>query len=190
MDEQELISGLERGSEAAFEQLFLRYYAGLVSFAHKLVADDDLARELVQDVFVQFYEKRESIGIHTSLKAHMYQSVRFRCLNYLKRQSLIRGHHQVIFEETKESEAYYHDALEQTELEIKLFSLIQSLPEKCREVFELSRFEGFSNQEIADKLELSKRTVETQISKALKFLRDNIVELQISILIIWLCRLL
>lgn len=185
MNEQDLIKGLEKGSEAAFEELFNNYYSSLVAFAYKIISDDDLARELVQDVFVQFYEKRESIGIHTSLKAHLYQSVRNRCLNYLKRQTLIRGHHQVIFDETKESEAYYHDAIEQNELEVKLYNLIKALPEKCREVFEMSRFEGISNQDIAEKLEISKRTVETQISKALKYLRDNLVGFAVAGLLIW-----
>jgi len=175
MSEQELISGIANGSSKAFEELFMVYYTPLVAFAYKMVSDDDLARELVQDVIVQFYEKRDAISIHTSLKAHLYQSVRNRCLNYLKRQSLIKGHHQVIFDENRDNEAYFQDTMEQNELELKLFRLIKALPDKCREVFEMSRFEGISNQEISEKLAISKRTVETQISKALKFLRDNLV---------------
>lgn len=175
MTEQELISGIASGSSKAFEELFMVYYTPLVAFAYKMVSDDDLARELVQDVIVQFYEKRDAISIHTSLKAHLYQSVRNRCLNYLKRQSLIKGHHQVILDENRDSEGYFQDTMEQNELELKLYGLIKALPDKCREVFEMSRFEGISNQEISEKLAISKRTVETQISKALKFLRDNLV---------------
>lgn len=185
MTEQELISGIASGSSKAFEELFMVYYTPLVAFAYKMVSDDDLARELVQDVIVQFYEKRDAISIHTSLKAHLYQSVRNRCLNYLKRQSLIKGHHQVILDENRDSEGYFQDTMEQNELELKLYGLIKALPDKCREVFEMSRFEGISNQEISEKLAISKRTVETQISKALKFLRDNLVTVLMIQWLVW-----
>jgi len=172
--EVELLEGIEKGSEAAFQELFVRYYAQLVVFARKVVIDDDLARELVQDVIVNFYEKRKEIKIHSSLKAHLYQSVRNRCLNQIKHSQIRRDHHANIYISKKSEEAYVDDKLEETELEQKIYAIIQTLPAQCKRIFELSRFDGITNQEIADQLKLSKRTVETQISKALKVLRNNL----------------
>ena len=183
-DDKWIIEGIQRGDEEAYKSLFLKYYAQLVVFARKVVVDDDLARELVQDVFVTFYEKRTELNIHTSLKAHMYQSVRNRCLNQIKHNKIRRDHHANIFIEKKEEEAFVEDKLQETELEQRIYSIVKSLPDQCRKIFEMSRFEGTSNQEIADQLSLSKRTVETQISKALKVLRKQLVHYLNAIL--WL----
>ena len=173
-DDKKLLDGLKAGKEAAFEELFMTYYAQLVVFAQKLLGDEDLSREMVQDVFVMFYEKREVLNIHTSLKSHLYQTVRNRCLNEIKRNQIRREHHSGIFIEKKNQEAYFDDKMQETELEAKIFSVVSSLPKQCKRIFEMSRYEGISNQEIADKLDLSKRTVETQISKALKILRSSL----------------
>jgi len=174
MDEITLLDRFSKGDESAFEQMFLLYYQPLVVFANKLVYDMDMARDLVQGVIVHFYEKREEIQIHTSLKAHLYQSVRNRCLNYLKREQTIRNHHSSLFNENKESEGVFHDIMEETELENRIFQIIKSLPSQCQKIFEMSRFQGKTNQEIADELDISKRTVETQISNALKKMRQKL----------------
>lgn len=173
-DDNWIVEGIKAGDESAYKKLFLKYYSQLVVFARKVVVDDDLSRELVQDVFVSFYEKRKELNIHTSLKAHLYQSVRNRCLNQLKHSQIRREHHANIYLDKKDEEAFVEDKLQQTELEFKIHSIIKTLPEQCRKIFEKSRFEGVTNQEIADELNLSKRTVETQISKALKILRKNL----------------
>ncbi len=174
MDEKDLLYKLGKGDGSAFEQLFITYYQPLVVFANKLVYDMDMARDLVQGVIVHFYEKREDIQIHTSLKAHLYQSVRNRCLNHLKREQTIRNHHSTLFIENKESESVFHDIMEETELENRIFQIINSLPKQCQKIFEMSRFQGKTNQEIADELSISKRTVETQISNALKKMRQKL----------------
>lgn len=174
MDDLQLIEGLANGHKNAFELLFKKYYSVLVVFAQKMIGDTDTSKELVQDVFVNFYEKRKTIKIHTSLKAHLYQSVRNRCLNHIKRENTIRNHHQTIEVELKDSHVVLDKQIEEVELEQRLFKAIKSLPEKCRVIFEMSRLDGLTNQEIADELELSKRTVETQISKALRIIREKL----------------
>ncbi|WP_439182541.1 RNA polymerase sigma-70 factor [Carboxylicivirga taeanensis] len=187
MSEIELLKGIEKGDEAAYKELFLAYYTQLVVFARKVVVDDDLARELVQDVIVNFYEKRGEIKIHSSLKAHLYQSVRNRCLNQIKHSQIRRDHHAHIFQLQKNDEAYIDSMLEETELEQRINSIIQTLPSQCKRIFEMSRFDGHSNQDIADQLELSKRTVETQISKALKVLRKQLAGyLDVWLILFWL----
>jgi RNA polymerase sigma-70 factor (family 1) len=184
MEDQYLIEGLERGDKGAFEALFKKYYSSLVLFATRLVPDKDMARELVQDVFVTFYEKRQEIRIHTSLKSHLYQSVRNRCINYIKREINIRGHHAEMASEMKLEEEHIESSIHEVELEQRIYQVIKELPDKCREVFEMSRFEGLSNQDIADRLEISKRTVETQISKALRILRENLTDREMILLIL------
>jgi len=174
MNDKELLHKLSDGDESAFKDIFMLYYQQLVVFATKLVNDMDQSRDLVQEVIVNFYEKRKSIEIHTSLKAHLYQSVRNRCLNYLKREQVIRTHHSNIFEERKDSHQEFVDLMEETELEQKIYNIINSLPKQCQKIFEMSRFEGKSNADIAENLDISKRTVETQISNALKKIRTKL----------------
>ena len=174
MDDIQLIEGLAKGNRKAYEELFLKYYSSLVVFAQKLVNDTDMAKEIVQDTFVHFYEKRVEIKIHTSLKAHLYQSVKNRSLNYIKRENTIRAHHQLIESDLKDSQTVLNQQIEEVELEQRIFEAIKSLPDRCRDIFNKSRFEGMSNQEIADELTLSKRTVETQISKALRIIREKL----------------
>ncbi|NPA36699.1 MAG: RNA polymerase sigma-70 factor [Chlorobi bacterium] len=189
-NDKKLIQGLIEGDEKAYEELFLTYYARLVVFAQKLLGDEDLSKEMVQDVFVMFYEKREVLNIHTSLKSHLYQTVRNRCLNEIKRTQIRREHHSGIYNDKKNQEAYFDDKVQQTELEARIFNIVQSLPAQCKRIFKMSRYEGINNSEIAEKLQLSKRTVETQISKALKILRQQLkgyVDTAL-ILIFWLMK--
>jgi RNA polymerase sigma-70 factor (ECF subfamily) len=186
MNEKDLIYGLAQGDENAFKVVFDLYYSPLVVFATKIIGDLDMSRDLVQDVIVSFFEKRKSIEIHTSLKAHLYQSVRNRCLNYIKREKIIREHQQSLFNEVKENELNFVDLMEETELEYMIFREIKNLPSQCQRIFNMSRFhrfQGKTNQEIADELAISKRTVETQISNALKRLRKNLVTYVVLILI-------
>ncbi|MGQ1947529.1 RNA polymerase sigma-70 factor [Geofilum sp. OHC36d9] len=169
-DDITLAAGLKRGEEVAFRYLFDKYYHRLVVFANRLLSDSDLSRSIVQDVFVMLYDKKAEITIHTSLNAMMHQMVRNRCLNYIKRDKMKREHHQQIFLQSNESELPVQ-SLEYEELETAINEVIEDLPVQCQRIFKLSRFKGQTNQEIADALSLSKRTVETQISNALKRLR-------------------
>lgn len=171
MNEKDLLYRLSQGDKKAFEEMFSIYYQQLVVFATKFVYDIDLSRDLVQEVIVNFYEKHRVIEIHTSLKAHLYQSVRNRCLNYIKREQVIRTHHSSIYSDKKDDEQVFYDLMEETELENRIFQVIKLLPKQCQRIFEMSRFEGKSNSDIAEELSISKRTVETQISNALKKIR-------------------
>lgn len=184
MDDKLLIDKIHSGSSDAFEHVFMVYYQPLSVFACKLVGDLDLAKDIVQDVLVHFFEKHNKLNIHTSLKAHLYQSVKNKCLNHLKREKIIRTHHSSIFIEKKKQEEVFIDLMEETELENHLNKAIQTLPNQCQRIFEMSRFQGKSNQEIADELSISKRTVETQISNALKKLKVKLMPyLKILILV-------
>ena len=176
-DKEELLlyNRLKNGEELAFRQLFDIYYRRLVAFANNMLADSDLSRGVVQDVFVMLYEKRNELNIHTSLKSHLFQSVRNRCLNIIKHDKIKRIHHQKIYESGSEIEQPF-ESLEYDELENLLTKIIEELPGECKKIFKMSRYDGLSNQQIAEQLALSKRTVETQISKALKRLREELAK--------------
>ena len=174
-DDVVFFNRLKKGDEEAFKQLFDIYYRQLVAYANKFLADLDLARSVVQDLFVMLYEKRDEINIHTSFKSHLYQSVRNRCLNIIKRDKMKQEHHQHIFEtNTDYSEQF--DNLEYTELENCISNAVENLPAQCKKIFKMNRYEGIGNQKIADELNLSKRTVETQISKALKIIKNDLIK--------------
>lgn len=171
--ERDLLDAIAEGRESAYRYLFDVYYQVLVTYAFRYLGDLDSSRSVVQDVFVGLYDKRNEIKIHTSLKAHLYQSVRNRALNIIKREKMQREHHGRIMDERNDQEGY-EDELTLNELEDRIAKVVNNLPGQCQKIFRMSRQEGFQNAEIAEKLSISKRTVETQISKALKKIREDL----------------
>ena len=170
-DSKFLINRLRKGEEIAYEMLFKEYYKVLTIFAAKYLKDVESSKELVQELFVHIYEKRGNLDINSSLKSYLFRSVHNRCINFINAQK-IRDRYAEHYNKTSDIKS---NSLEQevnvSELENALHTAINNLPPKCKAIFKMNRFEGLSNHEIAEKLTLSKRTVETQISKALKILR-------------------
>jgi len=159
----------------SFEQLFQRYYAPLVAYASRYVYGTDVAREIVQDFFVRLYEKRNSLSIDVSLKSYLYRSVYNCCINYLNQRN-IQDKHLKNIELERNDEENLENEINSVELQHKIFEVIEELPAKCKRIFKMNRLEGLKNDEIAANLNLSKRTVETQISKALKILRKKLAD--------------
>ncbi|HJZ40781.1 MAG TPA: RNA polymerase sigma-70 factor [Bacteroidales bacterium] len=164
---------LSNGSMGSFEALFKQYYSPLVVYASKYVPDIDVAREIVQDFFVKLYEKRNSVNIDTSLKSYLYRSVYNCCLNYINHRN-IREKHLKSIEFAREEDDSLENEINTLELQQRIYEVIETLPSRCRRIFKMNRLEGLKNEEIAVALNLSKRTVETQISKALKILRTKL----------------
>ncbi len=168
--EAALIERLKAGEETAFQTLFRDHYSSLCVYAKRLTGDADGAREVVQDLFVRLYEGRHTWPAPGSLKPYLYAAVRNACLNQLKQAQTRHRHHQQLLSRTPTGEDT--DALVQLELEEKIWQAVQDLPEQCRKIFRMNRFEEKKNRQIADELGISVRTVETQISKALRLLRQ------------------
>jgi RNA polymerase sigma-70 factor (family 1) len=162
-----------------FEALFKQYYAPLVVYACKYLPEKDVAREIVQDFFVKLYEKRSTLTIDTSLKSYLYRSVYNACMNYINQRSIQEKHIRNIDLERNDEENLENE-INSVELQNRIFNLIESLPPKCRKIFKMNRLEGMKNEEIAVSLHLSKRTVETQISKALKILRNKLSDYNLN----------
>ena len=177
-----LFHRIQAGNIPAFEKLFEDHYLGLCIYAKKIVGDMDDARDIVQDVFVTLYDRRHFIKINTSVQSYLYRAVHNACLNKLKKVKTHEVHHEYLqyFLPLTEDQ----DPVTKVELEEKILEAIQNLPTKCRKIFEMNRFEGKKNKEIAEILGLSVRTVETQISNALKLLRDNLGDFLVAALLL------
>lgn len=166
------LSGTINGIEA-FEELFKKYYAQLVVYALRYVQDKEIAREIVQDFFVRFYERRNSLSIDTSLKSYLYRSVFNCCINYIKQRNIQEKHIRTMSND-RDVEENLENEINTIELQHKIYKVIESMPSRCRTIFKMNRLEGIKNEEIAARLNLSKRTVETQISKAIKILKIHL----------------
>ncbi len=147
------------------------HYPSLLMYAVKWVKDKDIAKDLVQAVFVNLLEKSEKLSI-LDYRAYLFKSVRNQCIQHLKKKSSESS----IEEINLNSFGYFSNPIEQAEFESYVFGLIDKLPPATKNIFKLNRFDGLSNQQIADKLNLSKRTVELQISNALKLLRQELFD--------------
>lgn len=168
--EKKLIPG-GKMDQSSFEELFRTYFTPLMLFARKFLVNEDDAREVVHKVFISLWERREDMDVSSSLKSYLFTSVHNRSLN------VIRDRKKFSDEELPEVAGDWDVStqIESMELEEKIREAIQSLPEKCRQIFELNRFEGLKYSEIAQQLDISVKTVENQMSKALRILREKLI---------------
>lgn len=176
LSDTQILTAIGQGNERIFEQVFRKYYAGLCSYGRSMLRDADEAEEIVQNVFVGIWEKRESIEITQSLKSYLYRAVHNHCLNRIKHQKVRDEHQQYALYYQETSHELVSQTLEKNELEQQLSKAIEKLPEQCRIIFKMSRFEELKYQEIADKMGLSIKTIENQIGKALKVLRSDLAD--------------
>lgn len=162
--------------KADFEILFKSQYKALCFFAMKYVKDYEASREIVQDVFLRLWEKREKMDPSKSLKAYLGTAVRNRCINYLRDHKKFNHDLMDIEEYNPDMTAVPADKLVEADIRTRIGEAKAELPEKCREIFVLSREEHLKYQEIAVKLNISVKTVETQMSKALQHMRERLRE--------------
>lgn len=176
-DESRWLAALRQGDAAAFRLLFDRHYPLLLADAYRLFPDEDTCKDLAQEVFVELWRKRESLDIRISLRAYLRRAVVNRTLNFIK------SSRRFVLEEA-EAEAPIADTSpadirhkqEQENLDAALQAALETLPEKCRLVFSLSRFEQQSHREISESLGISMKTIENQITKALRVLREALAQ--------------
>jgi RNA polymerase sigma-70 factor (ECF subfamily) len=167
-----LLNSIRQGDSHAFELLFKKYYAPMCLLAAKFTRDMDSAREVVQDLFVYLWENRAKVHIEYSLKAYLTSAVRHNSIRFMQQRRP-----DLSIDELPEDIQFadeLHDSLELDELYQQLLTTIEQLPEQCKRVFKLNRFEGMKYAEIAALLNISVKTVEAHIGKALKILRKMI----------------
>lgn len=177
-----LLNDIQAGDAAAFEEVFNEYYSSLCRFALNFVGDPDESEEIVQNSFVKFWNKKEQITISTSLKSYLYQAVKNESLNHIKHLNVVKSHEG---RQENKYESDGSDLLVTQELQYKIDDSLAKLPVERKKIFLLSRNEGLKYREIADKLDISIKTVENQMGKALKFFRSELVEyLSLGLLVI------
>ncbi|MBN2275495.1 MAG: RNA polymerase sigma-70 factor [Bacteroidales bacterium] len=159
-----------------FEKLFREHFTALCYFARKYLGDLDSSKEIVHSVFIKIWENRSQFDWDKPAKSYLFTSVYNRSMNFIRDNRKFVAHDPSELREEFTDTAAFADNMEVAELEGKIKSALQRLPEKCREVFELSRFEGKKYAEIAVQLNISLKTVESQMSKALKILKDELKE--------------
>ncbi len=167
MSEQELVEKLSRNDIGAFNYLVEFFYTRLFRFALKYVRRPELAEELVQDVFVAVWNRRHTLEIKVSLSAYLHTAVKYRSINQLKSELLKPTFESEFPESVPCVLASVEDEIMAHDLGVLITSAIEALPKKCRIVFDLSRNGGLTYREIAKELEISQKTVETQMSIAL-----------------------
>ena len=158
-----------------FERYYKTHYKSFFLIACKYLKDPAQAEEIINDVFLKLWQDGEQLHIETSLKSYIYKAIINRCINVLnkiKREQAFRADSDIL-----PDEGYELQQIEENELKMRLYAAIEKLPDQCRRVFEMSRFEELKQQEIADKLGISIKTVKNHITLALKQLsKSNIRE--------------
>lgn len=168
-----LFEEMKRGKEYAFDFFFNYYYSGLCVYADKIFNfQEDEARDIVQDVFVKFWNDKEKLAIQYSIRSYLFVSVKNKCLDLLRKRNSFAKIQEISTKHDTAVESYDHFVL--SELESLFISSLEKLPERCREIFELSRMQGLKNREIAAQLNLSEKTVENQMTKALHILKEEL----------------
>ena len=170
---------LANNDKNSFRNIFSEYYQPLCHLSKHYLEDEDEAKGVVQEAFVKLWELRQKLNPESNIRNFLFTLVKNNCLNILKRRQILLKHHEKI----RWIEMHYQyeslsrmgdNYLEFNELREKIDLAIRNLPDHCRIVFEMSRFEDLKNREIAEKLGVSQKTVEAHLTKALKILRNDL----------------
>lgn len=178
--EKKTLERLKEGDSKAFETVFKIWYEPMVNFADEYIADTESAKNIVQNIFMRLWEKHHLVDPDSNLKSYIYMATRNACLSHLRHQSVERAFFEKAKKNSEDLQLNY-EALHELDIEkidfSKLEKLIQdtieALPERCREVFLMSRYEELKNREIAEKLDITLKAVEANITRALTKLREN-----------------
>jgi RNA polymerase sigma-70 factor (ECF subfamily) len=175
------INRLKKGENTAYETLFRLYFDRLFYFAKSYLEDEDEAKEITQNVFFKFWKKRASLNIDSNLNAYLFRMTKNECLDYFKHQKVKANYHDVIQRERaslNQTSLQDHPdlLLIESELEEKVNQILNELPPRCKQIFIKSRFEGLKYKEISSEMNISIKTVEHQIAKALRLFRRELQE--------------
>jgi RNA polymerase sigma-70 factor (ECF subfamily) len=173
IDDRELLARLRAGDTSAFDAIFRANYALLVRVAEAMLRDRASAEEIAQDVMLELWRRRESLDVTESVRGYLLQATRNRSLNALRHRAIERRSEPQLADGI--SRLPSTDAsVREREIEVAIQAAIGELPDRCRQVFELSRIDGLKYAEIAARLGISVKTVEVQMGKALRVMRDRL----------------
>ena len=176
-DEEKLFCLLCEGDKAAFDQIYNLYWRRLFLYVVKVIKDSEAAEDIVQEIFVSLWLRRQEITEQQSLSGYLFTAARFKGINFVQDQLKKGKHADSLIEHFSASQNRLDDLMEAKELNGIITKEIQKLPPKMRDVFVLSRRDQLSHKEISEKLQISDKTVKKQINNALKVLRPKLSKL-------------
>jgi RNA polymerase sigma-70 factor (family 1) len=174
LSDEKLLALLKDGREEAFDHLYFRYRNKLLSIAYNRMQSKEAAEELVQDVFADIWQKRQTLQIRHNLSSYLCTAIKYAVLDHIRSQKTKDSYVAEMMKAGENTSPSAEQAMDFSELDFHLNKSIDALPEKCREVFTLSRFENYSVREIAEKLNISPETAKYHIAHALKTLRVSL----------------
>ena len=184
MREDRLISSLRKNEREVYSWLFDQYFERLFSFAVHIVFREDVANDIVQEVFINLYEKSSQLNYELSLKTYLFNSVRNRCFNYLRDRKVEDRRMNLYAEACIWSDNM--DWVEEEDVLKKIQELMQELPEKCREICQKRFLEGKRIEEIAQELRMTESTVRVQLHRGIKKLRQHFMEYDWAVVLFFL----
>jgi RNA polymerase sigma-70 factor (ECF subfamily) len=185
MKEYDLLIKLKQGDKTAFSSLFNKYYKDMVLYGGNILQNQALSEDVVQNVFLKLWKDRDGLEIKKSLKSYLLRSVHNGCLDEIRHKGIVRNFETYKIKTIDGDNLYTEDYVLYSDLKNNLDEAISKLPLQCREAFEMNRIEGLKYREIAEKLNVSERTIEVRIGKALGLLRINLQEFFLCIFLIW-----
>jgi RNA polymerase sigma-70 factor (ECF subfamily) len=176
MNENILIEGLRKQDKVIFDFVFNYYYSGLCAFSMRFLNDREATEDLVQDFFVFLWSEGSRLQVNTSLKSYLFTAIKNRCLDTQRHTSVRERYTNYFLSHSSEIDDSAEFMFAESELRAVIQLSIEKLTPRCREIYEMNRVKGFTNQAISEKLNISKRTVELQISIALKIIRMELAD--------------
>jgi RNA polymerase sigma-70 factor (ECF subfamily) len=182
-EEYLLIRQFKNGDHHSFKVLYQKYAPKLYGFSRKYLNSDEDAEEIVQEIFLRIWEKRENVDESQSFSSYIFQAAKHRIFNGFRKKVNEQAYLDFVVYANDASSNFTDMAVEYQEIKSKAEAVISAMPPKRQEIFRLSREQGLKNKEIAEKLQISIKTVENQMSQALKFLREELMDYQTFMLV-------
>jgi len=167
-----IFSRMVNGDKKAFRFFFDKYYTCLCNFANTYIRDPDMSEEIVQGIYVYFWENREKISIEISVESYLLRAAKYKSLNYIRNNKIREAIHEKLYEFAETNYEMPVNVISTSQLREIIERSVNSLPERCREIYILGKEKNLTYKEIASELNISVKTVENQMGKALKRLRE------------------
>jgi RNA polymerase sigma-70 factor, ECF subfamily len=183
--DSQIFEAIKRDDNGAYEMVFSKYYRPMTAYAFRFLGNLADSESIVQDVFLRLWQKRKEIMITSSLQNYLFRSVKNHCINYIEHEKIKTGYQTMVIRDEADRSEYSEFFLE-FGLKKRIEAAIALLPGKRQEIFRLAREDGLKYREIAERLEISVKTVETQMTLALRQLRELLKEYK-NLVMFFLC---
>lgn len=169
--DEQLLKYIGKGDRKAFEYFFRRYWESLFAAALQRLQSEDLAKDVLQELFVELWEKRETLNIHSNVSGYLFTALKHRIINKIKAEATREKYEKMVTHFYEINDFATEHQFSRNYIREEMDKRVEQLPDRCQEVFELSRIEQLSHKEIGEQLNISPKTVENHIGRALKVLR-------------------